>query len=98
VSTYYSRTGQQITSDEWAALFGQKEYQQLASTHVGVSGSQPLVSTIWLGIDHNWGGGEPLIFETMVFGGSLDQECERYTSEAEAIAGHEAMCRRVQAS
>ena len=33
------------------------------------------VSTIFLGVDHNWTGGDPILFETMIFGaGSLDQE------------------------
>jgi hypothetical protein len=46
------------------------------------------VSTVFLGIDHNFGGGRPLLFETMVFGGSLDQEQERYTTRQRALAGH----------
>ena len=50
------------------------------------------VSTVWLGISYNFGGGRPLIFETMVF---VSQEnlddlyCEKYATEAEAQAGHE---------
>jgi len=50
------------------------------------------VSTVWLGIDHNFGGGIPLIFETMVFpkkGEYGELECRRYSTEQEAIAGHE---------
>lgn len=31
------------------------------------------VSTVWLGIDHGWGEGPPLIFETMVFSGRLNR-------------------------
>lgn len=27
------------------------------------------ISTVFLGMDHNWGGGSPLLFETMIFGG-----------------------------
>ena len=53
------------------------------------------VSTVWLGLDHNFGmQGPPLIFETMVFPkegewGELD--CRRYSTEEEALAGHEEM-------
>ena len=55
------------------------------------------ISTVWLGLDHNWFGvGPPLIFETMVFGGPLDGEQERYATEADAIAGHAAMVERVR--
>lgn len=56
------------------------------------------VSTVFLGLDHSWGDGEPQIFETMVFGGALDQEQERYSTWAEAEAGHAAMVARVRAS
>lgn len=51
-----------------------------------------LVSTVFLGIDHRWmGEGRPLVFETMVFGGPLDQEQRRYCTYAEALAGHTAI-------
>ena len=47
------------------------------------------VSTVWLGLDHSFFSGPPLIFETMVFsffGRSLD--INRYSTENEAWAGH----------
>ena len=47
------------------------------------------VSTVFLGLDHNWGGGEPLLFETMIFGGPLDGEiCLRYPTWDRAESGH----------
>jgi len=50
-----------------------------------------------LGIDHRFSGeGEPVVFETMVFGGKLDQECERYCTWEEAEKGHEAMIQRIR--
>ena len=54
------------------------------------------VSTVFLGIDHNFGGGPPLLYETMVFGGPMDQHQERYTTREEAVAGHEEVVRRVK--
>lgn len=54
------------------------------------------VSTVFLGIDHQFGDGEPLIFETLVFGGPLDQEMERYSTWEQAEAGHAAMIERVR--
>ena len=54
------------------------------------------VSTVFLGTDHGWGQGTPLLFETMVFGGELDGEQERYSTWEEAEAGHKAMVERVK--
>jgi hypothetical protein len=54
------------------------------------------VSTIFLGLDHNYSGrGGPILWESLVFGTSLDGEMQRYRSKAEAIRGHEALVRRV---
>ena len=48
------------------------------------------VSTVWLGLDHNYYGGAPLLFETMVFNGdhSGDIYMDRYTTWDEALEGH----------
>ena len=46
------------------------------------------ISTVFLGIDHNFGVGKPLLFETMIFGGKHDQYQERYTTWEEAEKGH----------
>ena len=52
------------------------------------------VSTVFLGLDHSFGEGPPLLFETMVFGGDMDQEEDRYTTYDQAEAGHKAMVER----
>ena len=51
------------------------------------------ISTVWLGIDHRFGEGKPLIFETMVFppDSYQDQDMEHYSTEKEAIKGHKKM-------
>ena len=49
------------------------------------------VSTVFLGIDHAWDGGEPVLFETMVFGGEMDQEMVRYSTWELAELGHNKM-------
>jgi hypothetical protein len=47
------------------------------------------VSTVFLGVDHNFSGkGPPLLFETMIFGGEHDQDQWRYSTWAEAEKGH----------
>ena len=54
------------------------------------------VSTVFLGVDHSVTGRPPQLFETLVFGGSLDGEQERYSTRAEALAGHAAMVKRIK--
>lgn len=55
-----------------------------------------LVSTVFLGLDHNWGPGPPLIFETMTFPECPDGEQiqDRYSTRDEAKAGHADVCLR----
>lgn len=54
------------------------------------------VSTVFLGLDHRFRDGPPLLFETMVFGGDLDQEMDRYSTWDEAVEGHAKMVQRVK--
>lgn len=47
------------------------------------------VSTVFLGLDHNFfSDGPPILFETMVFGGKHDQYQDRYYTRQEAEQGH----------
>lgn len=47
------------------------------------------VSTVFLGLNHEWNPEKPpLIFETMIFGGEFDQNQWRYSTYDEAVAGH----------
>lgn len=46
------------------------------------------VSTVFLGLDHAWGGGPPLLWETMIFGGEHDQYQERFATHDDAVRGH----------
>jgi hypothetical protein len=50
------------------------------------------VSTVFLGIDHNFGDrGPPILFETMVFDDYEDGRQIRYATWGEALAGHQAV-------
>lgn len=75
-----------------AAKAFETQDRTVAKTTVGKSE----VSTVFLGLDHSHGGPVPLLFETMVFGGPLDDECERYPTRAAALAGHDYMATRVR--
>jgi hypothetical protein len=52
------------------------------------------VSTVFLGLDHSFGQGRPVLFETMIFGGKHDQDQERYCTWKEAEKGHLEMCKK----
>lgn len=57
------------------------------------------ISTVFTGIDHSNSFGafvtNPVLYESMVFGGELHLEQERYISRLEAIKGHEIMVNKV---
>ncbi len=46
------------------------------------------ISTVFLGIDHSFDGGIPILFETMIFGGEHDEYQMRYATWDEAVEGH----------
>lgn len=50
------------------------------------------VSTVFLGLDHSFGGPVPLLFETMIFGGEHDEYQERCSTWDEAEAMHKRAC------
>jgi hypothetical protein len=56
------------------------------------------VSTVFLGIDHQWLKGPPLLFETMIFGLKSGEYQERHSTLAEAIQGHFDACRFAEAN
>ncbi len=77
-----------------AARWFENADRSVAKTMVG----DVRISTVFLGLDHSFGGGPPLIYETMVFwdGSEMDQECERYSTRVQALAGHDQMVARVR--
>ena len=46
------------------------------------------VSTVFLGVNYQFGNGPPLIFETMIFGGTHDQEMWRCSTWEQAEDQH----------
>lgn len=49
------------------------------------------VSTVFLGLDHGWGKGPPILFETMVFKEETweGDVCKRYATKHDALVGHQ---------
>ena len=67
------------------------EWYERADRVVAVTGNHGLrVSTVFLGLDHSFfsDASQPVLFETMVFGGTHDEACERYCTWDEAETGH----------
>ena len=96
MSRYYDRRGEPIGIMDWAARLKDPEVKGVAQTQVG----DLLVSTVWLGLDHNLVGGLPLIFETMVFDGDHNPASEgqsRYSTEAQAVQGHDTLVAMLKA-
>ena len=73
----------------WAKWYEQPDRRLVAKTSPadGIK-----VSTVFLGFDHQWGDGPPLLFETMIFCGEHDGYQERYSTWEEAEAGHKKAC------
>ena len=93
---WYDREGRPMVDGmrDIEARLRDLNYKRVASTDLR---DGKWVSTVWLGLNHNYGEGPPLIFETMVFRNHddlTDLDCERYSTEAEAVAGHAAVVKR----
>ncbi len=73
---------------------GDGDYNTVAFELVG----DAIVSTVWLGHDFWLGPGPPRIFETMVFGGQLEGEQRRYSTQECAVIGHREMVQLVRAA
>lgn len=69
---------------EWAKWF-ETANRILDKTKIG----DVEVSTVFLGINYNFYGGTPLLWETMIFGGEHDQYQDRYSSKEDALKGHQ---------
>lgn len=78
---YYDRQGRPIDRDRFIEHMASDEYRRVALDEF--DGLR--VSTVWLGIDYNFGRGPLAIFETMIFGGEHDIDCRRYPFEGAAL-------------
>jgi hypothetical protein len=88
---YYDRSGQPIYDVlEWDRKCEDIDSRRVGLDEVVCGDEQVRVSTVFLGLDHQWGDGPPLIFETMVFGSAVDQWQCRYSTEEQAREGHAA--------
>lgn len=81
------KTGQITRCDDlmdWAR-FMENNDRRVARDEVG----DIYISTVFLGTDHGWRNPEPILFETMIFGGEHDGYQERCSTYDEAVKMHE---------
>jgi hypothetical protein len=90
-------------------LIGWAEWMQTADRHVADTRHELFrVSTVFLGLDHQFDRGPPILFETMAFLRTGDPnaedildrcdesiDCVRYATWEDAEIGHKAMVRRM---
>jgi hypothetical protein len=88
--TWMDKEGNPIDALTWGRLHEDESYMRIGSD--SLLGNSIWVSTVWLGINHNFSRqGPPILFETMVFakhGMMIDLYCQRYSTEDEAKEGH----------
>lgn len=72
--------------EEWSVWFSKAD-RRVAYTELGHGFN---VSTVFLGLDHSFGSGPPLLFETMGFNdyGDTSDIFDRYSTWEEAECGH----------
>jgi hypothetical protein len=81
------------TDKEYTEFFKNPDARRVALDEI--NGSR--ISTVFLGLDHRFDEkGPPILFETMVFGGPLDQEQERCCTWDDAEMMHTMMVERVR--
>lgn len=77
--------------EEWSEMF-EGPLRIVKRTQIGWI----RVSTVFMGLDHNFSNeGPPLLFETMIFGGRLNQQLARCSTWEEAETVHREMVQKV---
>ena len=80
---------------KWGRWFEAADDERIISKTIV---NEARVSTVFLGIDHNFStGGEPILWETMIFGGQHDGWQERYISREKAVERHLEIVIKLQA-
>lgn len=81
------------TVHEWAAAFSNRRHRIIKRTTLN---DGTFISTVFLGLNHAFGEGEPILFETLVFNGEHEGYMERYSTYEQAERGHEETIAMVQ--
>ena len=82
MADYYDRAGEPIDQTVWLKLMGQDN--RVAVDRFG----EATISTVWLGLNHRFGDGPPLVYETLIFVDGQEVFGTRYSKEGDAQMGH----------
>lgn len=83
------KTPKKVDLMTWARWF------ENAERHVAnIKQGDIRVSTVFLGLDHSFGYGPPMLFETMIFGGEHDQYQDRCSTWEQAEEMHKRACEK----
>lgn len=86
---WYGLDGQPIGAAEAGALLRDANARRIGHAAITTDRGRVVVSTVFLALDHSFTHvGPPVLWETMTFGGPLDDETIRYSSAEAARAGH----------
>ena len=81
-------------ADEWTA-----NHRPHKVAHWSMTNGDVEISTVFLGLNHAFHSGPPLIFETMVFTDvypEINEDMHRYSTWDQALAGHKEMIDMVE--
>jgi hypothetical protein len=97
---YFDPQGNEISLAQWQQLLEERHKDMSPESwwrkHTEIS-EELRVSTVWLGLNHNYFmEGPPLFWETMVFGCENEYQW-RYSSRQEAFDDHERIVRELRA-
>lgn len=86
---YFDKQLNPISQTQWAEFVKDKSYMRIKMDNIT---KDTFVSTVWLGIDHSFWNGDPIIFETMIFSDQnkmIDWYQKRYSTLEEALQWHQ---------
>jgi hypothetical protein len=88
---YIEKDGKPVPCDvsEFGIFFEDSDNRRVEYDTLDIDGHKVEVSTVFLGIDHSFGRGEPILYETMIFGGKHDQYQYRYRTRKDAKEAHD---------
>lgn len=89
-----------VSLTEWGEAFEKYGEDRIIGSNEMENGELSIrISTVFIGLDHSFGSGSPLWFETMIFGFPEDHYDHEYTARyetwKEARSGHRAQVRRM---
>ena len=92
LNKYILKNGKPVLEPDvikWATWFETSNKSRIvAKTYLERGDHEIEISTVFLGLDHQFGKGPPLLYETMVFGGPDDEAQERTPTKQLALKAH----------